>query len=62
MPHAASLEFARDVVQRLATCGVAVDLVRYDGVMHSFVTFLDALPAARVAVDRIGAHLRSWLA
>jgi acetyl esterase len=44
---------------RLADAGVPVELVRYDGMMHSFVTFLDALPAARLAVDRIARHLRS---
>jgi acetyl esterase len=47
---------------RLADAGVPVELVRYDSMMHSFVTFLDALPDARDAVGRIGAHLRSALA
>jgi acetyl esterase len=44
--------------RRLDDAGVAVELVRYDGMMHSFVTFLDALAPARDAIERIGRHLR----
>ena len=44
---------------RLAAAGVPTVALRFDGVMHSFVTFLDALPDARRAVDRIAASLRS---
>jgi acetyl esterase len=46
---------------RLRDAGVPTELVRYDSMMHSFVTFLDALPDARDAVARIGAHLRATL-
>jgi len=45
--------------QRLASEGVPVDEVRYDGMFHSFVTFLSALPQARAAVGRIGDALRA---
>jgi acetyl esterase len=44
---------------RLTEAGVPTDAVRYDGMMHSFVTFLDALPDARRAVDRIAAAMRA---
>ncbi len=44
---------------RLATEGVPTVVTRYDGMMHSFVTFLDALPDARRAVAQIAQELRS---
>jgi acetyl esterase len=45
--------------KRLATEGIAVTVERYDGMFHSFVTFLGALPQARDAVARIGDALRA---
>jgi acetyl esterase len=47
---------------RLAADGVTTTATRYDGVMHSFVTFLDALPSARQAVAQIGAALQAAFA
>jgi acetyl esterase len=44
---------------RLAAEGVHVSVHRYDGMFHSFVTFLGALPQARDAVARIGDALRA---
>ena len=47
--------------KRLAAEGVATEATRYDGMMHSFVTFLDALPDARRAIDQVGTALRgAW--
>jgi acetyl esterase len=43
---------------RLEAEGVPTTATRYDGVMHSFVTFLDALPAARQAVAQVASTLR----
>jgi acetyl esterase len=47
---------------RLAAAGVPTTATRYDGVMHSFVTFLDALPQAREAVAQIGSALNAAFA
>jgi acetyl esterase len=44
---------------RLAAEGVPTTLTRYDGMMHSFVTFLDPLPDARRAITEIADHLRA---
>jgi len=44
--------------KRLAAEGVETEATRYEGMMHSFVTFLDALPDARRAVDQVGSGLR----
>ena len=40
--------------ERLASDGVPVTIERYEGMFHSFVTFLGALPQARAAVAQIG--------
>ncbi len=45
--------------KRLAAEGVATEATRYDGMMHSFVTFLDALPDARRAIEQVGSGLRT---
>jgi len=45
--------------RRLAAEGVPTTTTRYDGMMHSFVTFLDALPDARRAVAQIAEAFRS---
>ena len=42
--------------------GVPVTIERYDGMFHSFVTFLGALPQARAAVAQIGDALRAAFA
>jgi acetyl esterase len=47
---------------RLASANVPVDVECYDGMFHSFVTFLDALPQARAAVARIGDAVRTTFA
>jgi acetyl esterase len=50
---------AEAYARRLDADGVPTVAVRYDGMMHSFVTFLDALPDARRAVAQIAEGLRS---
>jgi acetyl esterase len=47
---------------RLADEGVPVAVTRYEGMFHSFVTFLTALPDARRAVTEIGDALRGAFA
>lgn len=44
---------------RLESEGVPVTVTLYDGMFHSFVTFLDALPEARTAVGEIAGALRN---
>ena len=50
---------ARRTRNGLAADGVPVTVERYDGMFHSFVTFLGALPQARAAVAQIGDALRA---
>jgi acetyl esterase len=47
---------------RLREAGVPVELARYDGQIHGFVSMLDLLEVGKRAVERIGAALRSALA
>jgi acetyl esterase/lipase len=46
----------------LRAAGVPTELVRWPGTIHGFFRWLAVAPAARVAVDAVGARLRSALA
>jgi acetyl esterase len=47
---------------RLRDAGVAVESIRYDGMIHGFVQLLAVFDAARQAVDGLGERLRDVLA
>jgi acetyl esterase len=44
---------------RLGESGAAVELVRYDGMIHGFFSMSGVLPQGRYAVELAAAHLRS---
>ncbi|WP_158436368.1 alpha/beta hydrolase [Nocardia nova] len=62
--HIATAEFdplrdeGEEYGQRLATAGVPVEVHRYDGMFHGFMTMGDALPETAVANERAFAALR----
>jgi len=45
--------------KRLADAGVAVELTRYDGMIHGFVQMLALTPRASEAIDQVAAALRA---
>jgi len=44
---------------KLAAAGVAVQQVRFDGMIHGFVQMLNVTPRASEAIDLVAAHLRA---
>ena len=52
----------RAYADRLRAAGVAVRALEYPGMVHSFMSWASALPAARRAFDEVGAALRALLA
>ena len=44
--------------RKLAAAGIPVEMVRYPGAVHGFVSWLGVLPAAQQAIDDVSSWLR----